>query len=364
MVKSQKGRVLLCAGGTGGHLFPAEAVAHVLIGRGYDVQLVSDERVSRFAENFPGSATHEVRSATLGGGVLDAVKALMKLFSGYRAARLLIRKTKPVAVVGFGGYPTLPPLFAAVHLKVPTLVHEANGVLGRANRLLSRKVDAVAFGHENPQDATGIQAIVTGNPVRPHVLEAAKVDYPERGLEDPFQLLVFGGSQGAAYFSEVLPAAIGLLSSDLKSRLRITQQARPEDEAALKAAYAQAQIKHAVSPFFSNMGDLLAASQLVISRAGASTVSELAVIGRPSVLVPYPHALDHDQAANAAAMAALGAAEVVSQDALTPEKLAQILKTAIEEPETLAKRAQNAKQTSRPDAADTLADHIEALIRL
>ncbi|WP_292274996.1 UDP-N-acetylglucosamine--N-acetylmuramyl-(pentapeptide) pyrophosphoryl-undecaprenol N-acetylglucosamine transferase, partial [Mesorhizobium sp.] len=238
------------------------------------------------------------------------------IWQGVRQAGRVIARIKPDAVVGFGGYPTLPPLYAATRRKVPTLIHEQNAVMGRANKALSSRVDAIAGGFlPEGESAAGAKTVTTGNPVRPQILEAAKSPYVASDASEPFRFLVFGGSQGA----------LALLPEAQRKRLAITQQARAEDVARVKTAYADLGVDAQVSPFFTDMAARMAAAHLVMSRSGASTVSEIAVIGRPALLVPYPHALDHDQAANAAALAAAGGAEVHQQSTLSAERIAALV---------------------------------------
>lgn len=356
--------ILLCAGGTGGHLFPAEALAHELIGRGHDVQLVTDERAGRFASGFPASAVHPVPSATFGSKNPVALgRSLWRIWRGFRISSALIRRIKPAVVVGFGGYPTVPPLMAAVQAGKATLVHEQNAVMGRANRMLGGRVQRIAFGiaPERLDPKLEGKATVTGNPVRPPVLEAAAVPYAASGAGMPFELVVFGGSQGAQFFSTAVPAAIALLPAELRRRLRVTQQARAEDEAEVRAFYEGSGIPAAVAPFFADMPARIGRAHLVISRSGASTVSEIAVIGRPSLLVPYPYALDHDQAANAARLEAVGATTVVRQAELTPERLAAHIREIAENPDRATRIAQAAREAGIPDAARLLADLIESM---
>ncbi|MDJ0614431.1 MAG: undecaprenyldiphospho-muramoylpentapeptide beta-N-acetylglucosaminyltransferase [Rhizobiaceae bacterium] len=356
-----KGNVLLCAGGTGGHLFPAEAVAHEMITRGYTVHLAADDRVRKFADRFPAEKIHEIKSATLGSkNPIALIKTFAALFKGYRQSQAMLQEIRPVVAAGFGGYPTVPPIFAASRTGVPTLVHEANAVLGRANRMLGNYVNKVAIGFGEAANVGG-KITVTGNPVRPDIITASGKSYPERNAEEPFNLLVFGGSQGAAFFSECLPEACKLLDRETASRLRIVQQARPEDKDAVIATYKELGIESEVDTFFSNMHEHLADAHLVVSRAGASTVSELAVMGRPSILVPYPHALDHDQANNAAAVSAEGGATLYQQAVLTPQIMADELTSAVSDPKKLALAAKNAKKTGKPDAARVLADMLEEL---
>lgn len=358
-----KGTILLAAGGTGGHLFPAEALAHELVARGWSVHLATDERAGRFAGQFPAVAIHPIRSATFGSkNPLALAGAFWKIWSGVRQASALIGRLRPAVVVGFGGYPTLPPLYAATRRGVPTLVHEQNAVMGRANRALARRVTAIAGGFL-PEDksAAGLKTVATGNPVRPAVLEAAKVPYSASEAGDPFRLLVFGGSQGAQFFSDAVPSAVALLPDEQRKRLRITQQARTEDAAKVQAAYGELGMEAEVSPFFTDMAARIAAANLVISRSGASTVSEIGVIGRPALLVPYPHALDHDQAANAAALAAAGGAEVHAQSSVSAERIAALLGALMDDPAKLAAMAAAAKSAGKPNATRLLADLTEAI---
>ncbi|MBZ9788605.1 undecaprenyldiphospho-muramoylpentapeptide beta-N-acetylglucosaminyltransferase [Rhizobium sp. 3T7] len=358
-----KGIVLLAAGGTGGHVFPAEALAYKLKERGYSVHLVTDSRAERYAGKFPADEIHVVPSATIGSKNPVAVaRSLWTLWKGMRAAKKLIARLKPVVVVGFGGYPTVPPLLAATRLGVPAMIHEQNAVMGRANKALASRVQAIAGGFL-PEGGGQFpdKTVTTGNPVRPAIIDAAKVPYSPSNPGEPFNLVVFGGSQGAQYFSKAMPTAVSLLDDGLRDRLRLTQQVRPEDTEMMGACVAQLKMAADTAPFFTDMAERLAAAHLVICRSGASTVSEISVIGRPAVLVPYPHALDHDQAANAAALAATGGAKVIPQAELSPEKIASILNHVMNDPEKLARMAAAAKQAGKPDAANLLADMVEAI---
>lgn len=358
-----KGTILLAAGGTGGHLFPAEALAHELIARGWAVHLATDSRAGRFAGTFPAAQIHAIASATIGSkNPVALLRAFWTIWSGAREAGKVIAEIKPKAVIGFGGYPTLPPVWAATRRGVPTIVHEQNAVMGRANKALAGRVTAIAGGFLPA--GSGVHAgktVVTGNPVRPAVLEAAGEPYSQSGSGQPFNLLVFGGSQGAQFFSDAIPAAIALLPDDLRARLHIVQQARKEDEAAVRDAYEKLGVPAEVSPFFGDMAARMAKAQLVISRSGASTVSEIAAIGRPAILVPYPHALDHDQAANAAALEAAGGAAVCPQASLSPETIVGKLTDLMTQPQTCADMALGAKSAGRPDATRLLADLAEAI---
>ena len=358
-----KGTILLAAGGTGGHLFPAEALAYEMVARGWKVHLATDDRAERFAAHFPAAAVHPIASATFGSkNPITLARSFWTIWRGVRQASEVIRRIKPEVAVGFGGYPTVPPLYAATRRGVPVILHEQNAVMGRANRALAAKAVAIAGGFlPAGQGRYGAKTIVTGNPVRPPVLQAAAAPYVPSHDGEPFRLLVFGGSQGAQFFSDAVPAAIAALPAESRTRLLVTQQARADDVARVKAAYAELGMVPEVLPFFTDMAARIAAAHLVISRSGASTVSEIAVIGRPAFLVPYPYALDHDQAANAAALAAAGGAELHPQSTLSTERLASLIGQAISEPERLESMASAAKSAGKPDAAQLLADLAEAI---
>lgn len=358
------GIILLSAGGTGGHLFPAEALAHELTRRGFEVHLATDTRAERFAGSFPAKEVHTIRSATIGSrNPIAVVRAFMALWSGFREASALIGKLQPRAVVGFGGYPTLPPVFAASRRGVPAIIHEQNAVMGRANKALAQRVNAIAGGFLAASGPHAAKIVTTGNPVRPAVLEAADRAYEPPSDDGPFNLLVFGGSQGAQFFSEAMHEAVARLPQPLRDRLRLVQQARREDEDKVRAAYRELGVDAEIAPFFNDLARRMAEAHLVVSRSGASTVSEIAVIGRPAILVPYPHALDHDQAANAAALAAQGGAEVHPQAELSPQRLAELISGMASAPERLSQMAAAARATGRPQAAALLADLVEAIAR-
>ncbi|MFZ1992093.1 MAG: undecaprenyldiphospho-muramoylpentapeptide beta-N-acetylglucosaminyltransferase [Alphaproteobacteria bacterium] len=356
--------ILIAAGGTGGHLFPAQALAIELGKRGWRIELATDHRVSGYGQDFPAAEVHLIKSATpSGGGPVGKIGAAIKLALGTVMATRLIRRVRPSAAIGFGGYPTVPPILAASWLGVPCLVHDANAVLGRANKFLVPRVQAVATSSAQVRVEVkpGTEVVETGNPVRPAVIEASHTPYSLRGAADPFRLLVFGGSQGARVFSELVPPALEKLSPGTRARLQITQQCREEDLAAVRAKYDALGLKAELAPFFRDLPARIAQSHLVISRAGASTVSELGVIGRPAILVPLPGAIDQDQRANAKAIADVGGAFLIDQKDLTPERLAKELSNFIDRPELLAEAARKAKSFGRPDAVQRLADLVEAV---
>jgi len=352
--------ILLAAGGTGGHLVPAEALAHVLRRRGYDVDLVTDSRAARYAGHFPAREVHVLPADTVRSrSPLALAKTLFTLLRGLLSGLVLMRRLKPAVVVGFGGYPTLPPVLSATFSGVPSLIHEANGVLGRANRLLAARVSAIATGfpdilvHE-PELAP--RAVFTGNPLRPSVQEAAGTRFDPPEVSSPLRLLVFGGSQGARVMADVVPQAVARLNGDLRARLSIVQQAREEDLERVRKTYLDVRVEAEVAPFFDDLPERMARAHLVIARSGASTVAELAAIGRPAILVPLPNALDQDQAANAKSLEQIGAAQVMAQTSFTPERLATALSTFGSDPRALTNMAQAARSAGRLDAAEHLAD--------
>jgi len=357
--------IVVAAGGTGGHLFPAEALSNALAARGMAVELVTEERATKYGAAFPARAIHKIAAATpRDGSIVSRAGAILTLIRGTLAARRLLKRIRPRALVGFGGYPTVPPVLAATQLRVPTIVHEGNAVIGKANHFLASRVNAVAKGF----DALGgvsekilAKTVRTGNPVRPKVIEAAKIEFPDFS-DGRLRLLVTGGSQGARIMSDVVPAAIELMPERARGRLVIVQQAREEDIARVKAVYDRLGLCADVAAFFPDLPLRIAKAHLVIARAGASTVSELAVIGRPAILVPLPHALDQDQAANAKQFAATGAAIVVNQSAFSPQWLATALLDAQGDLPGLARRAAAAKQAGVADAAERLADLVLSLV--
>ena len=358
--------ILLAAGGTGGHLFPAVALAAALRERGAAVELVTDARALKYGGEIPVDAIHSLPAATTtGAGALNKARATAVLGLGLLAALALLPRLKPRAVVGFGGYPTVPPLLAAWLLGAPSVLHEQNAVVGRANRFLAPRVSRIATGFPEIKGlaaALAAKSRYTGNPVRPAVIAAAATPYP--GFDDGrLRLLVTGGSQGARVMADVVPAALALLGAEERARVRLTMQARGEDKGRVAAACAELQFPVELADFFADLPARIARSHLVVGRSGASTVSELAVIGRPSILVPFPHALDQDQAANAAILAEAGAATVLPQREFTPQRLADLLRGALADPAALSKAAAAAQSVGVVNAADRLADVVLEIAR-
>ncbi len=356
--------VVLAAGGTGGHLFPAQALARTLRDRGHRLTLVTDARGGGYGDMFDDIDVEVVAAATPSGrGPLGRVAALRDIARGVGQARRLLKRLRAAVVVGFGGYPALPTMLAAISLRLPTLIHEQNAVLGRVNRLLAPFVTAIAASFAR---TAGVRprhrgkVTVTGNPVRPEIGRIAERDYAPPGPGEAIRLLVFGGSQGASVLSEVVPAAILALDQDLTTRIGLTQQCRPDDCARVAALYRAAGIEATVEAFFDDLPDRLAAAHLVIARAGAGTVSELAVAGRPAILVPYQHATDDHQTANAENLVAVDGAVVLAQRTLAPADLSQRLDELLRRPDRLAALARNVRGAGHGDAADRLADLAEA----
>jgi UDP-N-acetylglucosamine--N-acetylmuramyl-(pentapeptide) pyrophosphoryl-undecaprenol N-acetylglucosamine transferase len=349
--------VVLSAGGTGGHLFPAQALAGELARRGRPVVVMTDARFANYATEFPGALIETVPSSPLG-----ALAAVAKIPAGIILAFAKLLRLKPAAVIGFGGYPSVPVLLAAILARIPTAIIEQNTVVGRANRLVMDRVRlvAAAFPLARYAPRRADKVVLTGNPLRPQVQQFWGASYPAMG--DALHLLVFGGSQGARFFSEIVPAALIALPRDLKQRLRIVQQCRPEDLEAVRALYDGAGIKAELQPFFSDLPARMAAAHLVIARSGAGTIAELAAIGRPAILVPLPHAMDDHQTYNARLFAAGGAGWLAPQAALTAERLTAMLGEIIADPDGLAARAAAAHRLATPQAARKLADLVEGLM--
>ena len=352
--------ILLAAGGTGGHLFPAEALGVELIRRGIRVRLATDSRALRYSGLFSKDTIDVVPSATVRGRTPWSLAYTgTMLIAGTGVSLILMRRLKPAAVVGFGGYPTLPPLLAARLFGIPTAIHEANAVLGRANRFLSSRVSAIATSLPGVLDRDPDLAAKTttvGTPMRPAILAAAAVKFASPEPVGPFRLLVVGGSQGARVMADIVPSAIERLEPALWNRLVLTQQVREEDMARVHAVYDRLKIKAELAPFFADLPARLASSHLVVSRSGAGTVAELGAIGRPSILVPLPGSIDQDQFANAGVLAQAGGAFRIPQGDFTPDRLAAELSALAAEPERLTAMAAGARTVGRLDAAQRLAD--------
>jgi len=355
---------VLAAGGTGGHLFPAEALARQLVKGGAQVHLATDRRADAFAADVPGVSATLVRAGRLGGGPVQTACGMAEMALGLMQARRLLRRLAPEAVIGFGGYPSVPTMLAASRLGLPTVIHEQNAVLGRANRLLAARARRIATGFAETaglRDADRARAVHTGNPVRPAILAVGRAAYQPPAPDRPIELLVLGGSQGARVFAEIVPPALALLPPHMRSRLRLSLQARPEDRAEAAARIEDAGVAAEVESFFTDVPKRLARAQLVICRAGASTIAELAAAGRPALLVPYPHAADDHQAANARAFAEGGAGWVAPQSALDARLLAERLADLLADASKLGEAAARARRFGKDDAAERLAEIVLSL---
>jgi UDP-N-acetylglucosamine--N-acetylmuramyl-(pentapeptide) pyrophosphoryl-undecaprenol N-acetylglucosamine transferase len=350
--------IVLSAGGTGGHLFPAQALADELTRRGRRIVVMTDARFVHYATAFPGAKIETVPSSPL-----SSIAAPFKIAAGIALAFAKLMRLKPAAVVGFGGYPSVPVMLAAGLAKLPTAIIEQNAVVGRANRLVMDKVKLVAaafpIARFAPRDKSKI--VLTGNPLRPEVTALWGAPYRTPQSDGPFNLLVFGGSQGARAFSDIVPAAITQLPHDLKLRLSVVQQCRPEDLARVREIYANAEVRAELQPFFADLPQRMAQAHLVIGRSGAGTVAELMAIGRPAILVPLPHALDDNQTPNAEILVRGGAGWLAPQGNLTQDSLAKMLIKIITAPADLASKAAAAHALATPDAAARLADAVEKI---
>ena len=347
-------------------MFPAAAVARELVRRDYPVSLATDRRGRNFEIGVDGVGTHLVSSAGSGGGPVARIGAAFAIGAGLVQAWRLMARLKPAGVIGFGGYPSVPTMLAAVMRGLPSLIHEQNAVLGRANRLVMRRVSAIATSFEGtagPGDAWRARVVMTGNPVRDAFSEARAEAYPESaGRDGEIRVLVLGGSQGARAFGEVVPAALSRLPETMRGRFRVVQQCRPEDIGEVRRAYSQSGIGAELARFFTDVAARMAAAHLVIARSGASTVAELAEVGRPAILVPYPHATDDHQTANARAMEEAGGAWLIPAAAFTPEALAVRLEELVLKPERLAAAAAAMRSAGGRNAAAALVNRFEQLL--
>ncbi|AAV89455.1 undecaprenyldiphospho-muramoylpentapeptide beta-N-acetylglucosaminyltransferase [Zymomonas mobilis subsp. mobilis ZM4 = ATCC 31821] len=353
---------ILAAGGTGGHMIPAHALAVELMRRGHHVALVTDERGTRFPELFKDVQIHQLPAGRLTGGVKGLFQAMRNIWAGRERALTLYENFTPAAVVGFGGYPALPALLAAFKAKIPTVIHEQNAVMGRTNRFLAGRVDAIATAYhqvDRLKKRYRRKTEVTGNPVRDEVLFLRDLPYPPLSDNSIFRILVVGGSQGASILSEVVPEGLGLLPLHLRRRLQVTQQCRPEDLEKTRAQYAKLGIPADISTYMADLPQRLGWSHLVISRAGASTIAELGVAGRPAILIPYPAAMDNHQYANARELVSAGGARLIDQRRFNPFELAKQIQKMALEPSALKNAAARARQVGYPDAVEKLADLVE-----
>lgn len=359
-----KRHFVMAAGGTGGHMVPAHALAEELMARGHKVSLITDDRGARIPGLFKGVQVNILPAGRLAGGVLGWLKAGRNILAGRRQARTFYRQVKPAAVVGFGGYPALPSLLAAQAAGIATVIHEQNAVLGRVNRLLARKVDAIATAYpevDRLPPACAAKVELVGNPVRDEVLALRDRPLPKSDAE--LTVLVTGGSQGATVLSSVVPDGLALLPEPYRARLNIVQQCRAEDIERVRARYAELGLKAELATYLPDLPERLASAHIVIARAGASTIAELTAAGRPAILVPLPSATDDHQTSNAREMAKEGGARMVPQGEFTPERLAREIEALGLAPDVLAEAAAHARACGRPDATRALADLVERIAK-
>jgi UDP-N-acetylglucosamine--N-acetylmuramyl-(pentapeptide) pyrophosphoryl-undecaprenol N-acetylglucosamine transferase len=358
--------IVLAAGGTGGHVVPAFALAQALAARGYELSLISDDRGVAYPGLFEQMPKHIIPAASISlkqpGGWLKGWRTLIQ---GRTAAERLLDRYRPAAVIGFGGYPSLPAMWAASRLGLPSAVHEQNSVLGRTNRWLAKKVDRLAlsfpFTEKLPAKLKN-EPLVIGNPVRETILALRDDGYPELEEDGVLRLLVLGGSQGARILSDVVPAGVSLLPTHLKRRLQVTQQCRADDIDAVRNAYASDGVAATLFTYIEDMAGELRHSHLVVARAGASTLAELTAVGRPAIFVPLPGAKDNHQALNTREMVEAGGARMILQRNFTPQELAKQIQRIALTPGALVNAAARARSVGRPDAAENLADMVQDMI--
>jgi UDP-N-acetylglucosamine--N-acetylmuramyl-(pentapeptide) pyrophosphoryl-undecaprenol N-acetylglucosamine transferase len=357
---------VLAAGGTGGHMTPAHALAEELMRRGHRVALITDDRGARIPGLFDKVQVHVLPAGRIAGGPLGWFRAARAVLTGRTMALRLYETFRPSTVIGFGGYPALPALLAARRNRIPTLIHEQNAVLGRVNRLMASKVDAIATSYPQVDRLAGNvedRVEFIGNPVRDEIIALRDQPFPALGEDGIFRLLVTGGSQGASVLSEVVPGALGLLPEHFRRRLQVTQQCRAEDIEQVRSRYAALGIPADLATYMPDLPDRLAWSHLVIARAGASTIAELTCAGRPAILVPLPSATDDHQTANAREMARVGGGRTIAQSRFTPVELAKQMQKLALDPGALANAAARSKSLGKPDAASALADLVERIGR-
>lgn len=349
---------LIAAGGTGGHMFPAQALAEVLLADGWRVTLSTDDRGAKYADNFPEEVIREIvpSATTARGGIAAKLSVPFKILAGVFTAFRGFRIERPDLVIGFGGYPTIPALSAALIMRIPRMIHEQNGIMGRVNRVFSPYVDCVACGTWPTELPRGVKGIHTGNPVRQVIIDYAGSPYSAPGETGPIRILVIGGSQGARVLSHCVPAAIASLPDEVRLRLDLSHQARPEDHDHVASAYRDAGITADIQPFFNDVPQRLRDCHLVISRAGASSVADITVVGRPAILIPYPAATSDHQTANARPLADAGAALILPESVLDPETLARDMLMILSDPARISNMASAGRELGRPDAARRLYD--------
>lgn len=357
--------IILSCGGTGGHMTPAQALAKDLLSRGYRVEVITDERGLKYTPLFGDIPMHVVRAGTAGPGIMGKVKGGMNIALGLAKAAKLLKALKPALVVGFGGYPSVPAVYAAQLQKIPTIIHEQNAIIGKANAFLAPKAERIAISLPTIQGLSEdekIRTIYTGNPVRPEVAALYTAPYPALQNDGPMRIFIVGGSLGAKVFSDIVPETLSQLPAEYRARLNIVQQCREDDLDQVKATYEKAEIKARLAVFFENVAEEIANAHFVICRSGASTVAELTTAGRPAIFVPYPHHKDQQQKMNADIVADAGGAWVMTENGFTVEALRARVEMLMQNPETLFRAAENALSCGRPDATRKLGNLVTALV--
>ncbi len=360
-----RGAVMVAAGGTGGHLFPAQALGEEMIRRGFDVDLITDTRGNAFGGDFPARKIYKVPAATFRGrSPIEATKTLGVLGNGFQASYKLMGEAAPKAIIGFGGYPTLAPILAALGRGIPSAIHEQNSVMGQANRFLAPLVKAIACSFEKTKYLEGkilSKVRVTGTPLRGSVLALHNVQYRPPSSQAQLNLLVFGGSQGAQFISDIVPKALQMLPEQIRDRLFVVQQCREEDIDRVFEVYEASGIAAELATFFEDLPQRMSDAHLIIARSGATTVAELCALGRPAILVPLPHAKDNDQLENATRLESAGGAWCFQQSSLTSDLLASTVRRLFDDPSTLVKAAANANALANYNAVEKLADLLEEI---
>lgn len=364
MASASAPHLIIAAGGTGGHMFPAQSLSEVMLRRGWRVTLSTDARGARYTDGFSHAVeVRQVASATFArGGIVSKLIAPVRIVGGIVAATLRMVRERPDVVVGFGGYPSIPAVAAAWLTRTPVMLHEQNGVLGRVNSVFAKRVDVVACGTWPTELPDGVDGVHTGNPVRGSVLERSGAPYMPPG-DWPMTILAFGGSQGARILADTVPAAIALLPDALRQHIRVAQQARPEDFERVTAAYDAMGVRAEVEPFFRDMPRRLSEAQLVICRSGASSVADINVVGRPAIYVPLAIAVRDEQTANARGPVDANAAILMPESQLSPQSLADTIQIVLTQPAAADEMAQAALGLGIPDAAERLAALVEELAR-
>ncbi len=356
--------ILLSAGGTGGHMTPAQALGKDLLARGFKVELATDERGMKYAAMFEGIPIHLLKSGTSCAGIMGKVRGALSLMLGCVQSIGILRRVKPCLVIGFGGYPSVPAVFMAQRMKITTIIHEQNAIIGKANAFLAPKAERIAFSLPyitGLDEVDKIRAVVTGNPVRAEIAALYNGAYPNFDEDGTLRILIMGGSLGASVFSEIVPQTLAKLSMEYRGRLHIVQQCREGDLENVRALYEESGIEATLATFFDNIPDELSKAHLIIARSGASTVAEIAASGRPAIFVPYPHHKDQQQKLNAEAIADAGGAWVMTEKGFTCEALLAKIETFLQNPQILFRTAENSRKCGKPDAARKLGNLVTAI---